>query len=186
MEQMINQDLIKKIRNEKCWSQEHLALVSGVSLRTVQRIENEGKCSIDSKKALAAALELDVKELNSASPKAVLPVNDKKLKAAISWLENIDAGKYSLSWKESAPLFQSRVSRHEWIKTLSQVRAPLGYVVSREVGSAIEHHSLPGVPDGEYIVITFKSSFAEKQSALETVTLSKANNDWQVVGYFIK
>ncbi|WP_462163671.1 helix-turn-helix domain-containing protein [Pseudoalteromonas xiamenensis] len=38
MDQMINKDLVKKLRNERAWSQEQLSAVSGLSLRTVQRI----------------------------------------------------------------------------------------------------------------------------------------------------
>lgn len=64
MEQMIDRDLIKKFRNERSWSQDHLASVSGLSLRTVQRIENDGVCSLESKKALAAAFEVNASNLD--------------------------------------------------------------------------------------------------------------------------
>ena len=64
MEHMIDKDLIKKLRKERAWSQDHLALVSGISLRTVQRIENEGRCSLESKKALAVAFEINAVNLD--------------------------------------------------------------------------------------------------------------------------
>ena len=64
MEYMINSELIKKQRKERTWSQDHLASVSGLSLRTIQRIEKEGKCSLDSKKALASVFEIDASELD--------------------------------------------------------------------------------------------------------------------------
>lgn len=64
MEQMIDKDLIKKLRNERSWSQDQLASVAGLSLRTVQRIENEGVCSLESKKALAAAFDINVGNLD--------------------------------------------------------------------------------------------------------------------------
>ena len=51
MEYMIDKDLIKKLRKERSWSQDQLASVSGLSLRTIQRIENEGACSLESKSA---------------------------------------------------------------------------------------------------------------------------------------
>lgn len=185
MEEMINQDFVKQLRSDKCWSQEHLALVSGISLRTVQRIENEGKCSLESKKALAAAFNLNVTELNVKPNAAVLATNDSKLNVATSWLESIDSGEYNLSWNEAAPLLKNQISSIEWGKLLTQIRTPLGKVISRSIKSASEHTSLAGVPDGQYIVITLETSYELKQSALETVTLSKTDHDWRVAGYFI-
>ncbi|MCP3908150.1 MAG: helix-turn-helix transcriptional regulator [Oceanicoccus sp.] len=64
MEQMIDKDLIKKLRIERSWSQDQLSSVSGLSLRTIQRIENEGTCSLESKKALAAAFEINANKLD--------------------------------------------------------------------------------------------------------------------------
>ena len=64
MEQMIDKELIKKLRNDRSWSQDHLASASGLSLRTVQRIENEGSCSLESKKALASAFEIKSNNLD--------------------------------------------------------------------------------------------------------------------------
>jgi DNA-binding XRE family transcriptional regulator len=64
MEEMIDKDLIRKLRGERSWSQDQLASISGLSLRTVQRIEKDGICSLESKKALAAAFELSAFKLN--------------------------------------------------------------------------------------------------------------------------
>lgn len=45
----------------------------------------------------------------------------------------------------------------------------------------------PGVPDGEYVMILFASSFEHKNEAVETVTvMHDKDGTWQVAGYFIK
>ena len=54
---------IKRWREERQWSQEHLADLAGIGLRTVQRIENGGTASKDSLMALAAAFDVDVMAL---------------------------------------------------------------------------------------------------------------------------
>lgn len=59
----INSALVKKLRTEKSWSKEELATASGLNLRTVQRIETEATASLQSKKALAAAFDIAVKDL---------------------------------------------------------------------------------------------------------------------------
>jgi transcriptional regulator with XRE-family HTH domain len=56
----------KKIRAERerrAWSQEHLATVSGLGLRTIQRIEKTGAASFESARALAAVFQVDVASL---------------------------------------------------------------------------------------------------------------------------
>ncbi len=116
---------------------------------------------------------------------------DSKITAAVDsatrWLGLVDAGNYAASWDEAAPMFKSRVSKEQWVGMLQQARAPLGKVESRQKMSATYTTALPGVPDGQYVVIQFKSSFEHKKSAVETVTpMLDKDGQWRVSGYFIK
>ena len=63
---------VKELRKERRWSQEYLAELSGLSLRTVQRIESSGKAGHGSIRALAMAFEIDdsVLELELALSKS--------------------------------------------------------------------------------------------------------------------
>ena len=63
----INAELVLKARKQKSWSQDELAVASGLNLRTIQRIESEASASLQSKKALASALDLDVQDLDCAA-----------------------------------------------------------------------------------------------------------------------
>ena len=60
----INRTLILTLRKQRSWSQDELAVSSGLNLRTVQRIERSGVASIQSRKALAAAFNIDVSDLD--------------------------------------------------------------------------------------------------------------------------
>ncbi len=55
--------MIKKLRERKNWSQEQLATMSGLSVRTIQRIESGNKASIESLKSLASVFEVDISKL---------------------------------------------------------------------------------------------------------------------------
>lgn len=55
--------IIRKLRLERGWSQEQLAEISGLSVRTVQRIEGGQKPSLESRKALAAVFDIEVAQL---------------------------------------------------------------------------------------------------------------------------
>lgn len=54
---------LKKFRHAKYWSQEELSLASGLSVRTIQRIEAGGTASKESLKCLSAALEVEISKL---------------------------------------------------------------------------------------------------------------------------
>ncbi len=55
---------IRRWREERHWSQEHLAALAGIAARTLQRIENGEATSHDSVMALAAAFNVDVTALS--------------------------------------------------------------------------------------------------------------------------
>ncbi len=55
---------IKRWREERHWSQEHLAQVAGIGLRTLQRIEHGKQASGETLKALANAFNVDVVALS--------------------------------------------------------------------------------------------------------------------------
>lgn len=59
----IDSNKVKTLRISKGWSQEQLSEYSGLSLRTIQRIENGVNISLDSLSVLAKALEVDRNEL---------------------------------------------------------------------------------------------------------------------------
>jgi len=55
--------VMKELLQERNWSQEQLAYFSGLSLRTIQRIETTNKAGYESLRALATAFETDVSAL---------------------------------------------------------------------------------------------------------------------------
>jgi transcriptional regulator with XRE-family HTH domain len=63
MDMKINSALIVSLRKNRGWSQQQLSTVSGVSIRTVQRVENEGKSSVETIKSLAGAFDTDFRTL---------------------------------------------------------------------------------------------------------------------------
>jgi hypothetical protein len=74
-----------------------------------------------------------------------------------------------------------------WADAVGAVRAPLGNLRSRRVKSAESRTSLPGAPDGKYVIIQYETSFENKQAVLETVTpMREADGSWKVTGYFIR
>ena len=109
------------------------------------------------------------------------------IKHAESWLALVDRQKYGESWDAAAKFFQDNVARDTWKDALGAARGPLGKPVSRRVKSAESRTSLPGAPDGKYVIIQFDTAFENKTTVVETVTpMQEADGSWKVSGYFIK
>lgn len=111
---------------------------------------------------------------------------DTAVAAAKEWLALVDGKEYKKSWEEAAPFFKERVTENDWVKMIHLARGPFGDVKSRELKSAKYSTSLPGAPDGEYVVIQFQTAFANKADSVETITPMKTDGLWKVSGYFIK
>lgn len=107
--------------------------------------------------------------------------------SAQKWLSLVDKGKYAESWDEAAGYLKSVVTKQTWVESLQAYRKPLGKLISRKPISKQYATTLPGAPDGEYVVIQFETSFQNKQSAIETVTpMLDKDGTWRVSGYYIR
>lgn len=108
-------------------------------------------------------------------------------KGAESWLALVDKADYAGSWNQAAAMFKAAVTKDDWTQKVGAVRGPLGKVVSRKLQSAQYTTSLPGAPDGEYVVMQYQTSFENKKSAVETIVpMLDKDGQWRVSGYFIK
>jgi hypothetical protein len=107
--------------------------------------------------------------------------------AAKAWLLLVDGEQYAESWEEAAQLFKGAVQKEQWIQTIQSVRKPIGKNILRELKSKQYATSLPGAPDGEYVVIQFSTAFENKKEAIETITpMLDTDGKWRVSGYYIK
>ena len=59
----IDPDEVRRLRELRAWSQERLAEIAGLSVRTVQRVERGEGASLETRMALAAALEVELTAL---------------------------------------------------------------------------------------------------------------------------
>jgi hypothetical protein len=106
---------------------------------------------------------------------------------AEKWLALVDAQKYGESWQNGAAYFKKAVSEKQWSQSMTSFRKPLGKVLSRSLASKTYTNRLPGAPDGEYVVLQFKTSFEKKSASIETVTpMLDTDGVWRVSGYYFK
>ena len=127
------------------------------------------------------AINADAADVSHAAAKA------SATKAATAWLKFIDAGDYAASWNAASSYFKAQVTKDQWTQKVGPARQSLGAVVSRKIKIAKYLTTLPGAPDGEYVVIQYQSSFEHKRSAIETITpMLDKDGHWRVSGYYIR
>lgn len=71
MDMRLDPKLVKSERQNRAWSQEHLAHVAGLGLRTIQRIEKTGAASFESARALASVLSIPLHDLSAGAKSMV-------------------------------------------------------------------------------------------------------------------
>lgn len=125
----------------------------------------------------AAAPMVPLSAASTASVTETAPVH-----AAREWLALVDAGDWNASWNATGQAFKSLNTSDRWAAVSQSVRAPLGAVVSRKL---VREDHVPAPPYG-YQVVTFKTSYANKVDATETLSLAMEGGDWRVVGCTIE
>ena len=78
--------ILRKLRLQRGWSQEHVAELTDLSVRTIQRIERGGQPSLESAKALAAVFEVDLTTFQPTT--GVSPMNEQTEKTSITTANN--------------------------------------------------------------------------------------------------
>jgi len=111
--------------------------------------------------------------------------------AAISsaeyFLQLVDSSRYAESWDATSNFFKQQISKQQWVDQLEGLRPTFGNIITREVKNKNHTTSLPGAPDGEYVVIQFSTSFENKIIAIETVTsMLDSDGEWRVSGYYVR
>ncbi|MEO6917617.1 MAG: DUF4019 domain-containing protein [Collimonas sp.] len=129
--------------------------------------------------------------LSSAAPSFAADQQTEIIKqaqtAAVAWMALTDAGKYGESWERAGTFFKTGIAKNTWETGIRSLRAPLGSVKARELKSTEYATTLPGAPDGEYVVIQYETQFENKKSAQETITpMREKDGSWKVSGYFIR
>jgi hypothetical protein len=140
--------------------------------------------------AAAAAAQPATADSASVTPSAATQVatsTQAAVTAAESWLALVDSAQYPESWQAAAQVFQKGISMDGWSTAAGKARTPLGKLRTRQLRSAAYATSLPGVPEGKYVVIQYNAAFENSPHAIETITPMQADDgSWKVAGYFIK
>ena len=106
------------------------------------------------------------------------------LESGQACLALLDGGSYSKVWEGVAATMQSTMSQTDFDKGMQSIRTPLGKMVSRDLKSQKHKTHLPGLPDGDYWVVSYNTTFENKPNVAETLVLALGQDgSWKVAGY---
>jgi hypothetical protein len=108
---------------------------------------------------------------------------DNALATSKAWVAQIDAGQYDESYAAGCGAMHDKIPQDRWGQVLKALRTPWGPVVSRtQVNHIYKPNGYEG-SEGEFMVITYDTSFAKLGSATEIVVLKWEDGKWRGAGY---
>ena len=106
--------------------------------------------------------------------------------AAEQFVETLDKLDFATAWNQTGIVNQSYIDHPEWYKKLLAVRPHLGHVLKRSIKKLSQYDSWVGLPDGEYLRVSFITTFLNKVDSLETVVLVEEQGEWYVSSYHLR
>lgn len=115
--------------------------------------------------------------------------------AASEWLALVDNGAYDASYSEASDFFRAHLTAEQWAQMLEQGQNQLDLgpfegrtlIAARYTDSPPEQPQMSAlsgqVPD-EYVAIQYQADYGK--TVIETVTLTRDDDAWRVVGYYIR
>ncbi|WP_242137760.1 DUF4019 domain-containing protein [Sphingomonas sp. TREG-RG-20F-R18-01] len=108
--------------------------------------------------------------------------NPAVVETARNWLALLDQSRWDESYRLTGKAFRKVNSVQMWTAASNKARVPLGGMVSRVLES---QQYFPAPPEG-YQVVKFRTAFANKDNAVETVTLEQESGAWRIVAVIVE
>ncbi len=140
--------------------------------------------------ALTLALALEAPQQSGPTAEAPIPdrasasatnADQARESAARDWLALVDASDWEASFAAAGLGLRELNTVAMWREASLVARVPLGSVLSRETIAS----DFVAAPPMGYVVIEFRTDFANRTGVTEKVTLEREASGWKVVGYTI-
>lgn len=131
---------------------------------------------------IAFALAIASAPEAASPPPAAATTENATVAAARTWLELLDTRDWNATYQATGAAFRSLNTAATWAAASDKARAPLGAALSRDLISVVD---VPAPPGG-YWMVKFRTRFANRPEAIETVSVEREAGAWRVVGVTIE
>jgi hypothetical protein len=105
---------------------------------------------------------------------------------ALGFLGYLDQGRFADSYAYTGVLMRNQLDPQTYAAKIENMRAGVGALQGRQLIDANPTNTVPGAPEGQYIVLHYHANYQNLNDAVETITLAYAKGYWRVIGYYIK
>lgn len=109
------------------------------------------------------------------------PSQTAAAEAGRQWLGLLDSSDWTASYAQTAAGFRAANTEAMWADASRQARSPLGAIITRQLISA---DFTPSPPEGSWVV-KFRTRYANRASAIETLSLIHEDGRMKVTGVVI-
>ena len=107
--------------------------------------------------------------------------------AALAWLALADADDAVATWQQGSRRFREAITQDAWAASLKSARGRFGAARQRARTSVQAPAPDKDTPPGEFLVVVFRTEFAQKPQGVETLTMEhEPDGKWRVVGYLMR
>ncbi len=152
-------------------------------------MRNVGWLSLRTAWLLAALTSLSGMALGQDSDTVAVSAEEQQAAqdTADGWIALIDSMEYAASWERTSAALRQQVTQIDWEQTMRSTLSPLGPLLSRTLQGREYTTTLPGAPEGEYIVITYGSTYTQLENAVETLVMVRnPASEWKPAGYYVR
>ena len=108
-------------------------------------------------------------------------------RVALEWLTVVDADNATASYAATADKFRKAMTQEQWATALSQARAQFGAVQRRAFAGAQRGEEIANKPEGDFLVLYFRTGFAKRDAVMEQVTTERdPDGKWRIIGYSLR
>jgi len=108
------------------------------------------------------------------------------LATAETFITTIDSGDLQQAYFDSSELLKLRNSEQEWVTEQELIFKLLGTVQERQLMTVRARDSYPGLPDGNYLVVSYECRTQHKAKAIELLLLIEQGEEWRICEYSIR
>lgn len=119
--------------------------------------------------------------------KAEMLAHEALEEKATNYLKLLDQGLYEKAWFDMSEIFHGLNIPQLWEKRQATIRTAYGAMYSRRLHHISYRQTYNLSPDGQYVIVQFKSSFQNKLDIIETIVLDcRVDSECSVREYIIR
>ena len=104
-----------------------------------------------------------------ALPVGAEQTHDDLSHRADNFLMLLDQGLYKDAWQTMSPFSRDLNDQDQWQRRQQTIRTAYGVLSSRQIHLISERQTFTLSPDGQYVIVQFKTVFANKADSAETI-----------------